>query len=174
MILLVETNTAQSYFRVCPSGVGRGCDLPREDGLHDPGFAAEPCVAAFRREGRRLESGRTAADDEHVEGRFLAQAGSLAARQEARKTGHFPDLGKDPAGGLCDREADIGSDIEDHHLKGPDVAFDAVEQGGAGKDLLRITQQIAPAVPLTVQQASFARIDGIGTIDNPIVPQPVG
>ncbi len=32
--------------------------------------------------------------------------------------------------------------------------------GGTGKDRLRITQQIAPAVPVAVQQASFARIDG--------------
>lgn len=38
--------------------------------------------------------------------------------------------------------------------------FDAVEKGGAGKDRLRITQQVAPAVPVTVQQATFARIDG--------------
>ena len=38
--------------------------------------------------------------------------------------------------------------------------FDAVEKGGAGKDRLRITQQVAPAVPITVQQATFARIEG--------------
>ena len=38
--------------------------------------------------------------------------------------------------------------------------FDALEKGGAGKDRLRITQQIAPAVPITVQQATFARIEG--------------
>jgi len=38
--------------------------------------------------------------------------------------------------------------------------FDAAEKGGAGKDRLRITQQVAPAVPVTVQQASFARVEG--------------
>ncbi len=34
------------------------------------------------------------------------------------------------------------------------------ENGGANKDRLKISQRIEPAVPLTVQQASFARIDG--------------
>ncbi len=38
--------------------------------------------------------------------------------------------------------------------------FYAEEKGGAGKDSLRVTQQVAPAVPLTVQQATLARIDG--------------
>jgi uncharacterized protein YfaS (alpha-2-macroglobulin family) len=38
--------------------------------------------------------------------------------------------------------------------------FEAAEKGGAGKDRLRITQQVAPAVPITVQQATFARIEG--------------
>ncbi|WP_265943896.1 alpha-2-macroglobulin family protein [Dechloromonas sp. A34] len=38
--------------------------------------------------------------------------------------------------------------------------FSAREEGGNGQDTLRITQQIAPAVPVTVQQASFARIAG--------------
>ena len=44
--------------------------------------------------------------------------------------------------------------------------FEAVETGeadkkdGVGKDRLRITQQIAPAVPIAVQQASFARVEG--------------
>ena len=38
--------------------------------------------------------------------------------------------------------------------------FEAVEQGGSGKDRLRIVQEVAPAVPVTVQQAIFARIDG--------------
>ncbi|MDP3540388.1 MAG: MG2 domain-containing protein [Azonexus sp.] len=38
--------------------------------------------------------------------------------------------------------------------------FSAREEGGNGQDTLRITQQIAPAVPVTVQQATFTRIDG--------------
>lgn len=38
--------------------------------------------------------------------------------------------------------------------------FEAAEKVGAGKDRLRITQQVAPAVPVTVQQATFARIEG--------------
>jgi len=38
--------------------------------------------------------------------------------------------------------------------------FDAAEKDGAAKDRLRITQQVEPAVPITVQQATFARIDG--------------
>lgn len=38
--------------------------------------------------------------------------------------------------------------------------FAAREEGGNGQDTLRITQQIAPAVPVTVQQATFSRIAG--------------
>jgi hypothetical protein len=42
--------------------------------------------------------------------------------------------------------------------------FEAKEEGGTGgggaKDRLRITQQIVPAVPVTVQQATFTRIEG--------------
>jgi hypothetical protein len=38
--------------------------------------------------------------------------------------------------------------------------FDAAEKGGAGKDRLRVTQQVLPAVPVSVQQATFARVDG--------------
>ena len=37
--------------------------------------------------------------------------------------------------------------------------FEAKDQSGA-KDRLRITQQVAPAVPVTVQQASFVRVEG--------------
>lgn len=44
--------------------------------------------------------------------------------------------------------------------------FDALEQGGAGRDRLRVAQQIAPAVPVSVQQASFARLDG--ALDLPV------
>jgi uncharacterized protein YfaS (alpha-2-macroglobulin family) len=38
--------------------------------------------------------------------------------------------------------------------------FEASEKSGTARDSLRITQQVAPAVPITVQQATFARIDG--------------
>ena len=38
--------------------------------------------------------------------------------------------------------------------------FSAREEGGNAQDTLRITQQIAPAVPVTVQQATFTRIAG--------------
>lgn len=38
--------------------------------------------------------------------------------------------------------------------------FSVREEGGNGQDTLRITQQVAPAVPLTVQQSTFTRIDG--------------
>jgi len=38
--------------------------------------------------------------------------------------------------------------------------FDALEEGGSAKDRLKITQQVAPAVPITVQQATFTRIEG--------------
>ncbi|MEY2632952.1 MAG: hypothetical protein RIR00_1606 [Pseudomonadota bacterium] len=38
--------------------------------------------------------------------------------------------------------------------------FSAREDGGNAGDTLRISQQIAPAVPVTVQQASFQRLDG--------------
>ncbi len=38
--------------------------------------------------------------------------------------------------------------------------FEASEKGGPARDRLRITQQVAPAVPLTVQQAAFVQVDG--------------
>jgi alpha-2-macroglobulin len=40
--------------------------------------------------------------------------------------------------------------------------FDAKEEAGSGggRDRLRITQQVAPAVPVTVQQATFTRVEG--------------
>ena len=38
--------------------------------------------------------------------------------------------------------------------------FTAREDGGKAADTLRITQQLAPAVPVTVQHASFLRVDG--------------
>lgn len=38
--------------------------------------------------------------------------------------------------------------------------FEVSDKVGAAKDRLRITQQVAPAVPITVQQATFARIEG--------------
>ena len=44
--------------------------------------------------------------------------------------------------------------------------FDASDKAGSAKDRLRVTQQIAPAVPLTVQQATFARVDG--SLDMPV------
>lgn len=46
--------------------------------------------------------------------------------------------------------------------------FSAKEDGGNGQDTLRITQQIAPAVPVTVQQATFTRI--AGTYEVPVTP----
>ncbi len=49
--------------------------------------------------------------------------------------------------------------------------FSAKEEGGNGQDSLRITQQIAPAVPVTVQQASFTRIAGKYEV---LVTQPAG
>jgi uncharacterized protein YfaS (alpha-2-macroglobulin family) len=49
--------------------------------------------------------------------------------------------------------------------------FSAKEEGGNGQDTLRITQQIAPAVPITVQQASFTRIAGKYEV---AVSQPAG
>jgi uncharacterized protein YfaS (alpha-2-macroglobulin family) len=48
--------------------------------------------------------------------------------------------------------------------------FEASETNGAGRDRLKITQRIEPAVPVTVQQASFARVDG--KLDMPVaMPQ---
>ena len=48
--------------------------------------------------------------------------------------------------------------------------FAAAEQGGGAKDRLRVAQQVAPLVPITVAQASFARIDG--TLEIPVaLPQ---
>jgi uncharacterized protein YfaS (alpha-2-macroglobulin family) len=41
---------------------------------------------------------------------------------------------------------------------------------GAAKDRLRFTQQVAPAVPIRVQQASFARLDG--TMELPVAVPP--
>ncbi len=42
------------------------------------------------------------------------------------------------------------------------------EEGGSAQDTLRISQQIAPAVPVTVQQASFTRISG--KFEVPVTP----
>lgn len=39
--------------------------------------------------------------------------------------------------------------------------FEAVDKTSKSRDALKITQQVAPAVPVTVQQASFARIDKV-------------
>ncbi len=41
-----------------------------------------------------------------------------------------------------------------------DWEFEAGDSQSGAKDRLKITQQVAPAVPVTVQQASFARVDG--------------
>jgi uncharacterized protein YfaS (alpha-2-macroglobulin family) len=38
--------------------------------------------------------------------------------------------------------------------------LEATEENGQARDKMRITQQVAPAVPVTVQQATFARIEG--------------
>jgi uncharacterized protein YfaS (alpha-2-macroglobulin family) len=38
--------------------------------------------------------------------------------------------------------------------------FSAREEGGNAQDALKIVQQVAPAVPVTVQQASFTRVEG--------------
>ena len=38
--------------------------------------------------------------------------------------------------------------------------FSAAEKAGDAKDRLRITQQVIPAVPVNVQQASFMRVEG--------------
>jgi uncharacterized protein YfaS (alpha-2-macroglobulin family) len=46
--------------------------------------------------------------------------------------------------------------------------FSAREEGGKAADTLRITQQVAPAVPVTVQHASFQRVDG--DIRLPVTP----
>ena len=48
--------------------------------------------------------------------------------------------------------------------------FSAREEGGNGQDTLRITQQIATAVPVTVQQATFARVEG--KLEVPVVLPP--
>lgn len=49
--------------------------------------------------------------------------------------------------------------------------FSAREDGGKAADTLRITQQVAPAVPVTVQHASFLRVDGDTRLP---VTQPTG
>ncbi|MBL8450952.1 MAG: alpha-2-macroglobulin [Dechloromonas sp.] len=41
-----------------------------------------------------------------------------------------------------------------------DWEFEAADSASGAKDRLKITQQVAPAVPVTVQQATFARIEG--------------
>ena len=48
--------------------------------------------------------------------------------------------------------------------------FDAAEKGGSAKDRLRVVQQVAPLVPITVAQASFARLDG--TLEIPVALPP--
>lgn len=44
-------------------------------------------------------------------------------------------------------------------ITGQQWEFNARETGGNAQDTLRISQQIAPAVPVTVQQATFTRLD---------------
>ncbi len=57
-------------------------------------------------------------------------------------------------------------------LRSQTYEFSASEEGsGSSRDTLRIVQQIVPATPVTVQQASFARIDG--SLELPAV-QPAG
>ncbi|MCE1183198.1 MAG: MG2 domain-containing protein [Rhodocyclales bacterium] len=46
--------------------------------------------------------------------------------------------------------------------------INAREEGGKAQDSLRITQQIAPATPVTVQQSNFTRVDG--KYEVPITP----
>jgi uncharacterized protein YfaS (alpha-2-macroglobulin family) len=46
--------------------------------------------------------------------------------------------------------------------------IEVTETGGSNKDRLKISQRIEPAVPLTVQQASFARIEG--KLEIPLAP----
>ena len=47
--------------------------------------------------------------------------------------------------------------------------FEASEEGGSGQgSAASITQQVAPAVPVTVQQATFARIEG--KLEVPVAP----
>ena len=41
-----------------------------------------------------------------------------------------------------------------------DWEFEAADSASGAKDRLKISQQVAPAVPVTVQQASFARVEG--------------
>jgi uncharacterized protein YfaS (alpha-2-macroglobulin family) len=50
--------------------------------------------------------------------------------------------------------------------------FEATEKGdkNPGRDHLKISQRIEPAVPVTVQQASFARVDG--KLEMPVAPPP--
>src|SRR3546814_8589083 len=44
-------------------------------------------------------------------------AGGLAAGDEARKTGHFPNLAEHPVGCVEDRKIDVRADVENHSLE---------------------------------------------------------
>lgn len=48
----------------------------------------------------------------------------------------------------------------DEGIASQDWDFSARESSGNARDTLKLTQRIAPAVPVTVQQATFTRIDG--------------
>ncbi len=63
-------------------------------------------------------------------------------------------------------EAKTGEDIASQQWE-----FTAREEGGSAQDALKITQQVAPAVPVTVQQANFTRIEGKYEVG---VTQPAG
>ena len=52
----------------------------------------------------------------------------FAAGEEARQGGHFPDLAVHPFGGLGNRKAYVGADIEHHHFQWPDLPLDGGEQ----------------------------------------------
>ncbi|MBS1199003.1 MAG: large extracellular alpha-helical protein, partial [Proteobacteria bacterium] len=48
--------------------------------------------------------------------------------------------------------------------------FEAIDKNSKARDLLKITQKVGPAVPVTVQQATFARVDK--TLEIPAIQPP--
>src|SRR5690606_24708856 len=73
-----------------------------------------------RKAGPAAYGGRSAGENDRAAPTRQHDPRSLASGQEAGVSRHLPDLAKNALGGLRDREAHIGADVEDHCLQRTD------------------------------------------------------
>jgi hypothetical protein len=71
---------------------------------------------------------RGASDDDGAPSTRQHHLGCLTSHQEAAETGHLPNLVVDARGGFRDAKAHVGTNVEDGHLDGCDVALDAFHE----------------------------------------------